>query len=535
MSLIDALYLDPAPFHIWVTLRGDGQRGSGTISDPYDGHVDSLGASKFDAVMNLPQVTAGNIVVHLGPGVYITKGYSDASPAVGWSARAGMTIVGSGIDVTILQVSGVDGGGHWYGVGHPLGVGNQVDGFRISDLTIDCGYVTSPVSTAFGAVRVMGSFARIQRVRAKNWGTNLSTTKAYVFSLITAVPDAGPPGLEAVNVGMDDCIATDPGPSVAGSTITVLNVGGPSSPTVVKELHAKSPYIRNCYVDCKVGTPSGSGLYHGISMGWCRGGVVEGNQIYNTDVAGPYLDDRSVRDIIVRNNFFKNVAKGPWFNLGQIPTSLGSGINISQTNNLLTFTVGSIGTLSIGDRVRLVALPPANTGVYQIVDLPGASVIVVRSPLSAPTSITSVSKVMSVSRAVIEGNVIELAPNVSGRGIVLDDNNSGGAIAEPPDFIHGEIIIRNNKIRYVDGVAPTGVTDVMIQANGAKNLMVNNNVLDTANPLPDQNSRCGNVTYFNNRSPSGTLYQGWNVDTSRRYGELESQADDAFVLAFAER
>src|SRR5438093_3324680 len=39
MSLTDALLLDAAPFEVWIALRGDGQKGSGTQSDPYDGSV----------------------------------------------------------------------------------------------------------------------------------------------------------------------------------------------------------------------------------------------------------------------------------------------------------------------------------------------------------------------------------------------------------------------------------------------------------------------------------------------------------------
>ena len=39
MSLLDALFLEPYrdPHEVWIALRSDGQRGSGTIDDPYDG------------------------------------------------------------------------------------------------------------------------------------------------------------------------------------------------------------------------------------------------------------------------------------------------------------------------------------------------------------------------------------------------------------------------------------------------------------------------------------------------------------------
>ena len=48
MSLLDALLLDPAPFNVWIALRTDGLKGSGTASDPYDGST----AARFDARMS---------------------------------------------------------------------------------------------------------------------------------------------------------------------------------------------------------------------------------------------------------------------------------------------------------------------------------------------------------------------------------------------------------------------------------------------------------------------------------------------------
>ena len=37
MSLLDALFLDPAPFDTWVAYRQDGIKGSGTLNDPWNG------------------------------------------------------------------------------------------------------------------------------------------------------------------------------------------------------------------------------------------------------------------------------------------------------------------------------------------------------------------------------------------------------------------------------------------------------------------------------------------------------------------
>jgi len=50
MSLTDALLLDPQKLDIWIALRTDGAKGSGTESDPYDG---STRATPIISVSNI--------------------------------------------------------------------------------------------------------------------------------------------------------------------------------------------------------------------------------------------------------------------------------------------------------------------------------------------------------------------------------------------------------------------------------------------------------------------------------------------------
>ena len=101
MSLLDALLLDPAPFNVWIALRTDGLKGSGTASDPYDGST----AARFDARMSeLPT----NTRVYLGPGTFLTSGYA-VSGSTGWQLKTGLKIVGSkrGQSSTLTQVVSV--------------------------------------------------------------------------------------------------------------------------------------------------------------------------------------------------------------------------------------------------------------------------------------------------------------------------------------------------------------------------------------------------------------------------------------------
>lgn len=156
---------------------------------------------------------------------------------------------------------------------------------------------------------------------------------------------------------------------------------------------------------------------------------------------------------------------------------------------------------------------------------------------NASVEVTSAKKVFGIGRAIIEGNVIELAAGVSGASaIIIDDANGMSPYSETPDYVHADVIIRNNKIRYVDGAPPNDGGATLIEAQGVKHLIVQNNVLDTVATLPLQNVRCGHATYFNNRTPAGKLIQGYEADLEIKYGELETDAEDAFVMAlFNER
>src|SRR5207245_2650192 len=83
------------------------------------------------------------------------------------------------------------------------------------------------------------------------------------------------------------------------------------------------PFIRNCFVDS--GWPTSTPECRGLSMAWCKGGILEGNQVHNTKYGGPYIRKASARELVVRNNVYKNVAKGPFWDLASLfATALSS-------------------------------------------------------------------------------------------------------------------------------------------------------------------------------------------------------------------
>ena len=151
---------------------------------------------------------------------------------------------------------------------------------------------------------------------------------------------------------------------------------------------------------------------------------------------------------------------------------------------------------------------------------------------SGPT----MQKVMGVNRLMVENNLIELATGTAASAAIqVDDGGTPGQAAPLPDYVHGEVVIRGNKIRYLDGLFDTAYTGYGIEVNGTKYLTVKDNLVDSAVTHPIRNSRCGSATYFNNTTPAGLLIQGWNQDLSRAYDELKTQVEDAFLLAYMEQ
>lgn len=453
MSLLDALLLDPHPFAVWIACRTDGVKGSGTASDPYDGSS----ATKFDALMN---ILSANTHVRIGPGTFQTSGYA-AGVSGGWQPKAGMKISGAGLGVTTLQlVNATTTNAHYFAVGAPTTT--PLDYFELSELTIDCA-LPSNQSVACGAVRVMGNHVRIRDVKCVNWGSRITTQPGFVIALVIADPDTGAPVLTVDDAGIEDCVAVNPSANntVSGGLVNVFHVGGQEVTGAALTQFGRGPFIRNCFVDC--GSPTSPvAEYRGLSMGACTGGVVEGNQIHNTRIGGPYQEKLNTREIIVRHNIYRNVIKGPFWNLGS--------------------------SSSIG-----------------------------------------------VEKLVVEGNQIQLIADTvtpTPVGIQLSDPNT---VVTPPPYPHGQVVIRRNVIRYVDST-PGSFNGYGTDISGASAAIVSDNVVEVTPANPIRNKKCGAVAYLNNRTPAGVLVQGWNQDTARKYDELETEAEDALVLAmFNER
>jgi hypothetical protein len=164
----------PAPLvhDVWIVAsRPDGNPGSGTLFDPYDGST----AEKFDAILrSIPE----NATIHLGPGTFLTNGYQDYSIATkGFYVKKGWQVLGSGRDITTVKLMSLldrpPGYSPYNGVAFCTGIGGG-DGSNsmVADLTVDCNASNLSTGTAngtdykVGAIGLGGNNCVIRNVHA---------------------------------------------------------------------------------------------------------------------------------------------------------------------------------------------------------------------------------------------------------------------------------------------------------------------------------------------------------------------------------
>ncbi|MBI1839304.1 MAG: hypothetical protein HYR88_00430 [Verrucomicrobia bacterium] len=439
----------------------------------------------FDQVMrSLP--TTAPIAVHLGSGIFFTLGYHEGLSG-GGQILNNMRIVGEGIDVTTVTVVAVTAQSqNAYAMGHdlvsPSGTApNSRDFVEIRDLTLNLdGSGVFPAPTVIdslspvGGVRLMGNHTRVVRVKLRMWNNQNSALIGYGISLITANTNAlnslaNVAGVS--NCGIEECIAIE---ANTPNTLrfVLFHVGGKEIPGVTPGL-GKGCYIRNCFVDgTDFQTNQDFGqLTQGLSMAWCTGGVVEGNQVLNCLFGGPYMEEgsgntanRGAYGITVRGNTYRNVALGLAWQLGSVGAP-NAGVKklLIEDNTFELATGANIATINVGGLAA---------GVY---------------------------------------------------AMILDDK----AAATAP---YQSVIIRGNRIRYLDGAASGSGNGVRVL--GATNLQVGENILENMPSNPLKNLRCGSVSYFENKTPAGVLIRGFNEFSTNLYTELETDAEEALVIGF---
>jgi hypothetical protein len=328
MSLADALLLEPCPLDVWIALRTDGARGSGTENDPYNGApryepaltVTELAGSdprvatataanhgysdndvitisgatgadgksyngtfviygvsantfqywmagepagdaagtitcarthyRFDEV--LPTIAA-NTAIHLGPGVFLTRGYR---PGETIRIKTRQKIIGSGMGMTTLKLVNASVVDSAYAVIGTLPTGGELRHFEVSDLTLDCnldgqliaGHDFAPIACA--GITASGAHLRYRRVRVIHFGSLKAGYECFALWSAGAHPNAG---VESVDCVIEDCIVEHPAINQAEMT-TCIHMGSEAikqGPGIGIQGYHRASVIRNCLVDCE--------------------------------------------------------------------------------------------------------------------------------------------------------------------------------------------------------------------------------------------------------------------------------------------
>ncbi len=232
---------------VWLSLRQDGAIGSGSAADPYDASSPTL----FDDRMNSFGAAGANTrVVHIGPGIFQTRGFGGVSG--GWSPRSNWKIVGAGMWQTTLKLVDAPSDNDLRApIGCPYSI--LVDGFEYSDLSLDGNMGGQPVQAGqvypnlgCGGIFVVGRRLRLRRIRVINYGCQGpgswdQTKECFVLYPIASQYSDGK------DLVIDDCIVENPFPNSTGSVSPVIFGSGDYGNTLTT--YTKGAVTRNCLLN----------------------------------------------------------------------------------------------------------------------------------------------------------------------------------------------------------------------------------------------------------------------------------------------
>ncbi len=336
--------------------------------------------------------------------------------------------------------------------------------------------------------------------------------------------------------------------------------------------------------------------FRGIAVSSSICAVVEQNQIHNCWIGGPYqspmdaeaeydpevpptlareerldiLNALHIRSLIVRDNFYRNVAVGPYFNAGgkvhyysQVDLSIyPHPFDISIPYPFYIFNApGRLwlwrGAPFVGEwKCDQYPNPPVILTLaheVEAVDAPNSREFYLAMPpefasypdvtFTASAANRNYWRVFGTDHLVIESNQIWLAdldktefalkdyplavtPSAQKYrpyGIIVADNELS------PGYAHRQVFVRNNRFRYVDSLS--GPTDgLALQVQGIAAVTVAENLIDVipAEGSPLQIEDCTNTTLFNNHDPTGRPF---DIEADRYPAQLALPANDAMASA----
>jgi hypothetical protein len=279
----------------------------GTLENPFDGSDQA----KFDAVLsNMPP----NCAIHILAGTYETWG------SINWKVKPGQKIIGSGIDVTILQFSAntpVAQGGP----GVIVNDGWPVENVEVSDLTVDCNYTGQKCS--HHGVIIDGTQNAVRRVKVKNLGYYPGyNTEAWGIALSN---DHLP--FSAGNI-IEEC---EVDPLAGGHNVSAISLDA-----------GVNTFISGIMRDNRVFlSPDPNGAQIAFNCSWTTDCQVEDNYVDGAD-SGFVTDTGGSTNMLFAHNIFKHVYSGFafWAYHRQNLTFAFNKISLCPTNSYMSTAFG---------------------------------------------------------------------------------------------------------------------------------------------------------------------------------------------------
>ena len=309
MSLLDALLrdslLNPPVMqqNYYIALRTDGVKGAGTMEDPFNGSTQAL----FDAAINnIPAFST----IFLGPSKFDANGVvTQPFLTNGITLKNGQRLVGSGTEVTVVKFNMYAPNVFKAAISSSF----LPAGAEVSDLKINANLLPYSIPSGYyysaGGINLNGNNILVKRVRVINAGSNSSSIPATAI----CVANSDTIGQVPTNCVVDSCsVDTPSGNHDNGATL--IAIGFKAAPTGGTMNYHQNCGIRCCYIDLGY-NPASPKEFVGIAATGCAGTIIEQNRIFNCKVGGPYQsggssDRYASKDLIVRQNFYKNVLKG---------------------------------------------------------------------------------------------------------------------------------------------------------------------------------------------------------------------------------
>ncbi len=236
----------------------------------------------FDEIMaELSLYFNTGAMVCLGPGTVETRGFlpSGSPNSGGWHPTSKCRIVGSGMGATALKLVAAHARDQAYAVvGTSFDGSSFLDGFHISDLTIDCNTGGQPVGfdlqgqtatyhdypkVACHAINISCRDVRVTRVRVINSGTQTLGHECFPIIVGRANPDLELNQKSVVNCVVEDSIIEQPSRNNVRETTCVVLSSGERSTDGFPANHVASA-IRRCWIDTRYRDLSGNALDNGL-------------------------------------------------------------------------------------------------------------------------------------------------------------------------------------------------------------------------------------------------------------------------------